>query len=58
VRRRDFIQFVAGTAAAFRPLAVRAQQKVPMRHIGIPLYAKQEKATINPVLQGLEQLGY
>ena len=58
MRRRDFIQFVAGTAAAFRPLAVRAQQKVPMRHIGIPLYAKQEKATINPVLQGLEQLGY
>ena len=58
MRRRDFIQFVAGTAAAFRPLAVRAQQKVPMRHIGIPLYAKQEKATNNPVLQGLEQLGY
>jgi putative ABC transport system substrate-binding protein len=58
MRRREFIQLVAGTAAAFRPLAVRAQQKVPMRHIGILLNAKQEKATINPVLQGLEQLGY
>ena len=57
MRRREFITLL-GSAAAFRPLAVRAQQKVPMRHIGIPLYAKQEKATINPVLQGLEQLGY
>jgi putative ABC transport system substrate-binding protein len=57
MRRREFVTLL-GSAAAFRPLAVRAQQKVPMRHIGILLYAKQEKATIDPVLRGLEQLGY
>jgi len=57
MRRREFITLL-GSAAAFRPLVVRAQQKVPMRHIGILLNAKQEKATIDPVLQGLEQLGY
>jgi len=57
MKRREFITLL-GSAAAFRPLVVRAQQKVPMRHIGILLNAKQEKATIDPVLQGLEQLGY
>jgi putative ABC transport system substrate-binding protein len=57
MRRREFITLIGG-AAAFRPLAVRAQQTVPMRHIGILLYAKPEKAAIDPVLQGLEQLGY
>jgi len=58
MRRRDFIQTTVGMAAAFWPFAVRAQQPVRIRHIGILLYAKQEKAFINPVLQGLEQLGY
>ena len=57
MRRREFITLL-GSAAAFRPLAVRAQPKVPMRHIGILLNAKQEKATIDPFLRGLEQLGY
>jgi putative ABC transport system substrate-binding protein len=58
MRRRDFIQATAGMGVVFWPLAARAQQPVRMRHIGILLYAKQEKTVINPVLQGLEQLGY
>jgi len=57
MRRREFLRFAGGAAAAW-PLAVRAQQPIPMRRIGILLYAKEEKATISPVLQGLEQLGY
>jgi ABC-type uncharacterized transport system substrate-binding protein len=57
MRRRDFI-WAACAAAVPLPLAVRAQQTMQMRRIGILLYAKQERATIDPVLQGLEQLGY
>jgi len=58
MRRRDLLQVTAGMGAAFSPLAVRAQQPIRVRHIGIPLYAKQDKAVINPLLQGLERLGY
>lgn len=57
MRRRDFI-WAACAAAVPLPLAVRAQQTMQMRRIGILLYAKQERGTIDPVLQGLEQLGY
>jgi putative ABC transport system substrate-binding protein len=57
MRRREFISLLGITAAAW-PLAVRAQQTMQMRRIAILLYAKQERATIDPVLQGLEQLGY
>ena len=58
MQRREFIQLIASAAAGFWPLAVRAQQTTRMRRIGILLYAKEDKTTINPVLQGLEQLGY
>jgi putative tryptophan/tyrosine transport system substrate-binding protein len=57
VHRRDFIKAIAGSSVAW-PLAARAQQRASLRRIGILLYAKQEKAVISPVLQGLEQLGY
>ena len=58
MQRRELIQLIASAAAGFWPLAVRAQQTIRMRRIGILLYAKEDKTTINPVLQGLEQLGY
>ena len=57
MHRRDFIKAIAGSTAGW-PLAARAQQRDSLRRIGILLYAKQEKAVISPVLQGLEQLGY
>lgn len=57
MHRRDFIKAIAGSAAGW-PLAARAQQRDSLRRIGILLFAKQEKAVISPVLQGLEQLGY
>jgi len=56
MRRRDFITVISG--AATWPLAVRAQQAVHMRHIGILLYGKQDRAIISPVLGALESLGY
>src|SRR4029453_19232434 len=57
MRRREFF-ILLGHAAAAWPLAARAQQRDSPRRIGVLLYAKQEKAIIRPVLQGLEQLGY
>src|SRR5215510_5032811 len=56
MRRRDFIKVIGG--AATWPLAVRAQQTVHMRHIGILLYAREDRVIISPVLSALESLGY
>src|SRR5215813_11630187 len=56
MRRRDFIKVIGG--AATWPLAARAQQTVHMRHIGILLYAKEDRVIISPVLSALESLGY
>jgi putative tryptophan/tyrosine transport system substrate-binding protein len=56
MRRRDFIKVIGG--AATWPLAGHAQQAVHMRHIGILLYAKQDRVIISPVLGALESLGY
>src|SRR5262249_34641963 len=56
MRRRDFIKVIGG--AATWPLAARAQQIVHMRHIGILLYAKEDRVIISPVLSALESLGY
>ena len=55
MRRRDFIKVIG---AATWPLAARAQQAVRMRHIGILLYAKEDRVIISPVLSALESLGY
>jgi putative ABC transport system substrate-binding protein len=56
MRRREFIKVIGG--AATWPLSARAQQAVRMPHIGILLYAKEERAIISPVLGALESLGY
>lgn len=56
MRRRDFIKVIGG--AATWPLAARAQQTVHMRHIGILLYAREDRVIISPVLSALESLGY
>jgi putative tryptophan/tyrosine transport system substrate-binding protein len=59
VRRRDFISsaLLSGAALTLPPVAL-AQQAVRAPRIGILLYSKDDKATINPFLHGLESLGY
>src|SRR5215831_18372584 len=57
MRRRDFIALIAGAAAAW-PLATRAQQPTRIRRIGVLLFSAEDRAAINPFLNGLEALGY
>jgi putative tryptophan/tyrosine transport system substrate-binding protein len=56
MRRRDFIALVGGATAW--PLAARAQQPARMPRIGILLFSEQDRAVIDPMLRGLEALGY
>ena len=57
MRRREFIASLSSAMAVW-PVAARAQQTVRMKRIGILLYARQDQATIAPMLRGLEALGY
>jgi putative ABC transport system substrate-binding protein len=57
MRRRDFIAILSSVVAAW-PLAARTQQAVRMRRIGILLFSKQDQAVIDPLLRGLQALGY
>jgi putative tryptophan/tyrosine transport system substrate-binding protein len=56
VRRRAFIALLGGAAAW--PLAAHAQHAERVRHIGILLFAEQDRAVIRPCLQELQRLGY
>jgi putative tryptophan/tyrosine transport system substrate-binding protein len=56
VKRRDFIAGLGGAAAW--PVFARAQQPASMRRIGVLLFAAEDRAAINPLLSGLEALGY
>jgi putative ABC transport system substrate-binding protein len=61
VRRRDFIKFVAGSAAAW-PLAAPAQQAGAMPRIGLlSVFAESDlegQALIRELMQGLQELGW
>ena len=57
MRRREFITY-AGAAAAAWPFGALAQQAKRMPRIGILLFTKEDLAVINPMLRGLEALGY
>ena len=61
MRRREFITLMGGTAATW-PLAARAQQSEPVRHIGVlmnsPADDAQGQGRFAAFLQGLQQLGW
>src|SRR5262249_32014976 len=61
VRRRDFITLLAGAAAAW-PLIARAQQRQPMRRIGVLMNLAADdpegQARVAAFLQGLQETGW
>jgi putative tryptophan/tyrosine transport system substrate-binding protein len=57
VKRREFIGLLGG-AALLTPLAAHAQRAARIPRIGIILFVKEDLAVINPMLRGLEALGY
>jgi ABC-type uncharacterized transport system substrate-binding protein len=61
MQRREFITLLAGSAAAW-PLAARAQQRKPIRRVGVllPFSANDPQVQVRyaAFLQGLQQLGW
>ena len=57
MRRREFITLICGAAATL-PFTARAQQPKRMRRIGVFLFARPDRAIVNPLIQQLETLGY
>src|SRR5215475_9722606 len=62
MRRRDFINVIAGSAAATWPVAARAQQAERMRRVGVMMgYAGTDpaaQAQVAALRQGLQKLGW
>jgi putative ABC transport system substrate-binding protein len=62
MKRREFISLMGGAAAAYSPLAARAQQPERMRRIGALLPAAADDSRfqtwVGAFLQGLGQLGW
>ncbi|MGC1946113.1 MAG: ABC transporter substrate-binding protein, partial [Pseudolabrys sp.] len=61
MRRREFITFIGGAAAAW-PLAARAQQPERVRRIGVLMYLPADdaegQARLTAFTQALTQLGW
>ena len=61
IKRREFITFIGGAAAAW-PLAARAQQAVPMRRVAMLLATTADdadtQARVGAFLQGLQEAGW
>jgi putative ABC transport system substrate-binding protein len=62
IRRREFVIWLGGSAAAAWPIAARAQQSEKMRRIGVlmPLSADDAEGQVRlaAFLQGLQELGW
>src|SRR5215468_2407912 len=62
MRRREFIRFITGAAAAYLPVVARAQQGERMRRIGVLIGQvaddPQGKPRVAAFLQGLQTLGW
>src|SRR5262249_15595868 len=57
MRRRDFITFMGGAAAAW-PLAAQAQQSARMRRIGVLLFVNAQSELRTELRETLRKSGY
>jgi putative tryptophan/tyrosine transport system substrate-binding protein len=58
MQRREFITLVGGTAVTWPLVAQAQQQRGHIRHIGILLFADQDRPVIAPLFLELEAMGY
>ena len=58
MRRREFITLLGGAAAAWQPIAVRAQPRLPLIGVLSSTSAGPYRSFLEAILRGLQEQGF